>query len=487
MFIYLFIIIIYYFYIPINGLINVSNFSLDKLLLNDETNDGLRYKLSTKFSVKANAVGDKCVSHFDCIHFNAGCAFDQQTKIGVCLYLCDSNRTNSKGSCNDREICKEEADSFTSKNLYLPLPMCIPVECKEDNHCDINEICQENYCVVKTVLAENITCSTNSDCVDEDTVCDRNEKICSSVQCSTDNECSNFNGICNVGTNTCIQIPQYCNNNKDCISKAYVCDTLIQTCILEDVSSNYHCRDHKDCQKESSLASICDKSRNVCIIPPTCKNNFNCQKTTGYCDMNTLTCNVKESNIVVFNRPPKFNTGKVKSYETEIQTQPKDFVCFSDQDCTVANYFCDKSTKRCRENKNEEFVEIANTISEMLTLKTSCVDVAGNCKKYVKNCLNPKYKSMMKYACSRSCNFCSDSIKTKKHYKKNTSPPESKVILNKIPKKVETPVCKDNIRFRHHVINCEDRKNLCKQKMYYEFMRVHCSKTCGFCKETPTE
>uniref|UniRef100_A0A0K0DWP6 ShKT domain-containing protein n=1 Tax=Strongyloides stercoralis TaxID=6248 RepID=A0A0K0DWP6_STRER len=485
MFLYLFI-FINYLLLSLEGLINVSNISsnilLEKLLFNDQSNDRIRYKLSTKFSIKANAVGDKCISHFDCIHFNAGCAFDQQSKSGVCLFLCDQNKVKTINSCNEREICKEISDSFTNKKLYLPLPMCLPIECKNNEHCNNNELCQNNRCIDNKIITKKLACEINEDCTDDETICNKDEKICSSIQCSIDDDCTYYDGICNKNTHTCIQIPQHCKTNEDCISEAYVCDTLIQTCVLEGIFSNYHCQDHNDCQKSSLFPSVCDKSRNVCIAPPSCKSNDNCQKTTNYCDINSLTCSVNEFKSLTFNRPPKFNTGKVKEYETQVHLQSKDYVCFSDIDCAMKNHFCDKSTNRCKENKNEEFVEIANTISEMLTLKTSCTDVAGNCKKYIKNCKHPKYRNMMEYACSKTCQYCTDLPKLRKHSKKINSPSENIIISKKNISKAER-ICKDNIRFRHHVINCEDRKNLCKQKIYYEFMRVHCSKTCGYCKE----
>ncbi|CEF70669.1 ShKT domain-containing protein [Strongyloides ratti] len=484
------LIITNYLLLTLEGLINISNISpnilLEKLLFNDQSNDRIRYKLSTKFSIKANAVGDKCISHFDCIHFNAGCAFDQQSKNGVCLFLCDKNNLKTINSCNEREICKEIPDSFTNKKLYLPLPMCIPVECKNDKQCENNESCQGNRCIGNKLITKNLVCNTNDDCNEDETVCDKDEKICSSVQCFIDDDCTYYDGICNTKTNTCIQIPQNCKTNEDCISKSYVCDTLIQTCVLEGIFSNYYCQNHNDCQKNNSHSLVCDKSRNVCITPPSCKNDINCQKTTNYCDKNSFTCSVNESKTLVFSRPPKFNNGKTKEYETQVHLQSKDYVCFSDIDCAMKNHFCDISTKRCRENKNEEFVQIANTISEMLTLKTSCSDVAGNCKKYIKNCKHPKYKSMMEYACAKTCQYCTDSPKIRKHSRRITLPVENNIISKKETTNVVT-ICKDNIRFRHHVINCEERKSLCKQKIYYEFMRVHCSKTCGFCIDEPVE
>uniref|UniRef100_A0A0N4Z4P3 ShKT domain-containing protein n=1 Tax=Parastrongyloides trichosuri TaxID=131310 RepID=A0A0N4Z4P3_PARTI len=449
--------------------------TLEKLFLNDQSNNRIRYKLATKFSIKANNVGDKCVSHYDCIHFNAGCAFDQQTREGRCLFLCDDDETKTNNYCNDREICKEVADSFTNKNLYLPLGMCFPVECKVNEHCSGNEICLDNQCILKEI---NSFCGSNDDCNDKDTVCDVDAKSCSQVQCFNDDECFKFGGICNRHINVCVQIPITCNINEDCISTAYVCDTLIQTCVLEDVFSNYHCREHKHCQETNSITSICDKSRNVCIVPPTCKNDFDCRSTTQYCDKSTLTCNPKEPVSMALFRPPKFNNGKPKGYETEIID--KEHVCFSDVDCAMKNHYCNKSTNKCREYSNSEFVEITNTISEMLTTSSSCIDVAGNCKRHLHNCRHQKYKGMMEYACAKTCGFCKENTRYRKLPRKGY---EKEVKSRYIPKKSDS-VCQDNTRFRHHIINCENRKYLCKQKVYYEFMRFHCSKTCGFCSDT---
>jgi len=179
---------------------------------------------------------------------------------------------------NPFECCFSDDDCPGELNLCQSYA-CTPVECINEGHCDLFEICTDNTCGY-------IKCQNNPDCTYPGMpICDKDKKIC--IGCTKDAECTDSlfpycldNGCveCKDSGNCPVEEP-ICSNNAcvECTIKTDCKNPLLPYC---SENTCVECLDAKSCPAEEPICS-----NNVCVecsinddcvydkYKPVCSNN----------------------------------------------------------------------------------------------------------------------------------------------------------------------------------------------------------------------
>jgi hypothetical protein len=249
---------------------------------------------------------------------NCATGYGCKATDGTCRTSCTGDTNCDAGYvCDNNGACVEEApigctdnSECTTPTQYCKNSVC--VECKNDNHCSGNLICEDdNTCLTQcsgdTHCSGIYVCNTNkNECVectnnkldncDAGYVCDNNgacveeapigctdnsecttptqyckNSVC--VECKNDNHCSG-NFICE-DDNTCLT---QCSGDTHC-SGIYVCNTKKMECVectnnkLDNCDTGYGCK-----AADGTCRTSCTDDKH-CDTGYVCKNKEACVKT----------------------------------------------------------------------------------------------------------------------------------------------------------------------------------------------------------------
>ncbi|CAG5109671.1 Oidioi.mRNA.OKI2018_I69.chr2.g4185.t1.cds [Oikopleura dioica] len=214
---------------------------------------------------KCLCVKNECVKK-QC-RVNAHCGSRERCQANVCQAVDCTDHAH----CGAQEVCKEN--------------VCIDVECRTREHCGDKQVCggedNGNKC-------KNVDCIGHADCEnfgseDESYICSKNS--CVPVECRTNEDCGS-NSLCQ--DNLCKSVD--CDSHAVCESKyddTYRC--YKNTCVQEECRNNSHCNVDELCDRQSLT---CKKVE--CRGHQMCQDNGVVGCEDGHCLCKSNECEVQE-------------------------------------------------------------------------------------------------------------------------------------------------------------------------------------------------
>ena len=219
---------------------------------------------------------NQCIADIDCSNDDQ-CPACQTCQGGTC-----STEVNTCGDC---ELCNSEGNCISLCDE--PTPHCIEdmcVECTITSHCGVDESCVDNECICNDPC-EGLECGSSSNACDDaecgecdDQYCDTDQNLC--VECTDDNHCEN-DQICD--DNQCLE-DVFCSDDNQC-DGCQSCHNDTCTTEFHDCGDCYTCQSDGECSFDCEApTSVCFEEECVqCFEPEQCASNESCDVDSNMC------------------------------------------------------------------------------------------------------------------------------------------------------------------------------------------------------------